>query len=146
MYRTVQIIHSYWAYLVLLIVLLATINAIAGYFSKREYGAKDFRVSLFALIVTHFQLLIGLLLYFISPLGLQNISNIGMGEVMKNAEFRLYAVEHPLVMILAAVFVTIGYSKHKKKLLSQGKFKILAIFFAITAVLMLSRIPWDQWL
>ena len=146
MYRTVQIIHSYWAYIVLLIVVLATINALAGFFSKREYGAKDFRISLFALIVTHIQLLIGLVLYFISPLGLQNISNVGMGEVMKNSEFRLYAVEHPFIMILAAVFVTIGYSKHKKKLLSHGKFKVLAIFFAITLVLMLSRIPWNQWL
>src|SRR5690554_7541327 len=114
MYRTVQIIHSYWAYIVLLIVVLATINALAGFFSKREYGAKDFRISLFALIVTHFQLLIGLVLYFISPLGLQNISNIGMGEVMKNAEFRLYAVEHPFVMILAAVLLRLAIQNTRK--------------------------------
>lgn len=145
MYTTFQFIHSYWAYLVLLIIVLATINALAGYFSKREYGAKDFRISLFALIVTHIQLLIGLILYFISPLGLQNITNSGMGEVMKNSEYRLYAVEHPLIMILTVVFITIGYSKHKNKLLSHGKFKVLAIFYTIALVLMLSRIPWNQW-
>lgn len=145
MYRTVQIIHSYWAYLVLLIILLATFNALAGFFSKREYSAKDFRISLFALIVTHIQLLIGLILYFVSPLGLQNITTLGMGEVMKNSEFRLYAVEHPFVMILTAVFITIGYSKHKKKLLSHKKFKTLSIFYAIALILMLSRIPWNQW-
>lgn len=145
MYTTIQFIHSYWAYLVLLIIVLATINALAGFFSKREYGAKDFRISLFALIVTHIQLVIGLVLYFVSPLGLQNISNSGMGVVMKNSEFRLYAVEHPLVMILTVVFITIGYSKHKKKLLSSGKFKTLAIFYTIALILMLSRIPWSQW-
>ena len=145
MYTTVQFIHSYWAYLVLLIVLLATFNALAGFFSKKEYGPKDFRISLFVLIVTHIQFLIGLILYFVSPLGLKNISNMGMGEVMKNSTFRLYAVEHPMVMLLTVIFITIGYSKHKKKLLSSGKFKTLAIFYTIALILMLSRIPWDQW-
>jgi hypothetical protein len=145
MNTTIQFIHSYWAYLVLLIVVLATLNALAGFFSKREYGAKDFRISLFALIVTHIQLLIGLILYFVSPLGLQNISNSGMGAVMKDSTARLYAVEHPMVMILTVIFITIGYSKHKKKLLSSGKFKTLAIFYGIALILMLSRIPWGQW-
>ncbi len=145
MYTTIQFLHSYWAYLVLLIIVLATFNALAEFFSKREYGPKDFRISLFALIVTHIQLLIGLVLYFVSPLGMQNISNVGMGEVMKNSTFRLYAVEHPLVMILTVVFITIGYSKHKKNLLSSKKFKTLAIFYSIALVLMLSRIPWSQW-
>ncbi len=145
MYTTIQFIHSYWAYLVLLIVILATLNALAGLFSKREYGAKDFRISLFALIVTHIQLLIGLILFFVSPLGLQNISANGMGAVMKDPLFRLYAVEHPTVMILTVIFITIGYSKHKKKLLSSGKFKTLSIFYTLALILMLSRIPWSQW-
>lgn len=146
MYTTVQFIHSYWAYLVVFVVLIATINALAGYFGNKEYSPKDFRLALFALITTHIQFLIGLVLYFISPLGLQNITNNGMGEVMKNDLFRLYAVEHPTVMILTVVFITIGYSKHKKKLVSKPKFKMLAIFYTIALVLMLSRIPWAQWL
>lgn len=140
-----QFIHSYWAYLVLLVVLLATINALAGFFSNREYGPRDFRISLFALIVTHIQILIGLILYFISPWGLSNIINNGMGVVMKDSTSRLFAVEHPLIMIIVVVLITIGYSKHKKKLLSHKKFKVLAIFYTITLILMLSRIPWSQW-
>jgi uncharacterized BrkB/YihY/UPF0761 family membrane protein len=145
MYTTLQFLHSYWAYLVLLIVVLATFNALAGYFTKKEYGPKDFRISLFALIVTHLQLLIGLVLYFVSPLGMQAISNNGMSTVMKDSILRLNAVEHPMVMILVVVFITIGYSKHKKKLVSTPKFKMLAIFYTIALVLMLSRIPWNQW-
>ncbi|MAP54246.1 hypothetical protein [Altibacter sp.] len=145
MYTTIQLIHSWWAYLVLFIVLIATINALAGYAGNKEYTPKDFRIALFALIVTHLQFLIGLILYFVSPLGLQNISNNGMGEVMKNSEFRLYAVEHPLIMIITVVLITIGYSKHKKKLVSKPKFKMLAIFYTLGLVFMLSRIPWQQW-
>lgn len=145
MYTTLQFLHSYWAYLVLFMVLIATINALAGFFGNKEYQPKDFRISLFALIVTHLQLLIGLILYFISPLGFKSIANNGMGTVMKDSLLRLYAVEHITVMILAVVFITIGYSKHKKKLVSKPKFKVLAIFYTLALLLMLSRIPWQQW-
>ncbi|MEL6810469.1 MAG: hypothetical protein AAFP76_03970 [Bacteroidota bacterium] len=145
MYTTVQFLHSWWAYLVLFMALIATINALAGFFGNKEYQPRDFRISLFTLIVTHIQLLIGLVLFFVSPLGLQNITNNGMGVVMKDSVMRLYAVEHPTVMILTVVFITIGYSKHKKKLVSKPKFKMLAIFYTIALVLMLTRIPWQQW-
>jgi heme A synthase len=145
MYTTVQFLHSYWAYLVVLVVFLATFNALLGFFSKRDYGAKDFRISLFALIVTHIQLLIGLVLYFVSPLGFQSISANGMGTVMKDSILRLNAVEHPTVMLIVVVLITIGYSKHKKKLVSRPKFKTLMIFYTLAFVLLLSRIPWGQW-
>lgn len=142
----IQMIHSFWAYLVVFVLLAATINGIVGLIGKKEYQPKDFRIALFALIVTHIQLLIGLILYFVSPLGLQLLTTNGMGEVMANSLLRLYAVEHPLMMILTVVFVTIGYSKHKKKLVSGPKFKMLSIFYTIGLLCLLSRIPWSQWL
>ncbi len=142
----IQMIHSYWAYLVVLVVLVATINAIIGVVGKKEYQPKDFRIALFALIVTHIQLLIGFILYFVSPLGLQSLTSNGVSEVMGNSLLRLYAVEHPLMMILTVVFITVGYSKHKKKLVSGPKFRMLAIFYTIALLFLLSRIPWSQWL
>jgi hypothetical protein len=145
MYTTIQFIHSWWAYLVLFVVVIATINAVAGLFTGKEYGPKDFRLALFALIVTHIQFLIGLVLFFVSPYGLENISKVGMGEIMKNSDFRLYAIEHPLIMLFVVVLITIGYSKHKKKLVSKPKFKTLTIFYTLALILMLSRIPWQQW-
>jgi len=145
MYTSIQFIHSWWAYLTLFMVLIATLNALAGFFGNKEYQPKDFRISLFALIVTHIQFLIGLLLFFVSPMGMKSVSDNGMGAIMKDSNLRLYAVEHPMVMILAVVFITIGYSKHKKKLVSKPKFKVLAIFYTIALVLLISRIPWQQW-
>ncbi len=142
MYQTVQFIHSYWAYLVVVVAVLATLNALQGHFTKKEYSYKDFRLSLFTLIVMHLQLLIGLILYFISPLGIQSIINNGMSAVMKDSMLRLYAVEHITVMILAVVFITIGYSKHKKKRTSEPKFKTLSIFYTIALSFLLCRIPW----
>tara|TARA_R110000868_G_scaffold323064_1_gene583996 strand:+ start:77 stop:517 length:441 start_codon:yes stop_codon:yes gene_type:complete len=145
MYETILILHSYWAYLVLLILILATGNAVFKFFLGKEYSAKDFRIALFTLIVSHIQLLIGLLLYFVSP-RLQSWSELGMGGVMKDAVNRLYLVEHPTINILAVALITIGYSKHKKKLTSGAKLKKIAIFYTIALVLILSRIPWSTWL
>lgn len=145
MYEIIQTIHSYWAYLVLLILILATGNALFKSITGKEYSAKDFRISLFTLIVSHIQLLIGLLLYFVSP-RLQLFSELGMGEIMKDSVNRLYLVEHPLINIIAVALITIGYSKHKKKLTSQAKLKLIAIFYTIALVLFLSRIPWSTWL
>ncbi|WP_100611134.1 hypothetical protein [Confluentibacter lentus] len=145
MYSTVFNLHSYWAYLVLLVLILATFNALYKMFADKEYSAKDFRISLFTLIVSHIQLLIGLVLYFVSP-RLQAFSELGMGGVMKDSISRLYLVEHPFVNIIAVALITIGYSKHKKKLTSKAKLKPIAIFYTIALVLLLSRIPWNMWL
>jgi uncharacterized membrane protein len=126
------------------VLIIAVVNALIKTFGDKEYTAKDFRISLFTLIVSHLQLLIGLVLYFVSP-RFDLWSELG-GEVMKNSLARLYLVEHPLVNIIAVVLITIGYSKHKKKLTSQFKLKTLAIYYSIALVLLLSRIPWSDWL
>jgi len=139
-----KLIHSFWACLVLAVVITATVNAIIGLTTKREYQAKDFRISLFALIFTHLQFVIGIVLYFLSGKILW-FSDIPVKDIMKNSELRLYNVEHPIVMILAIAFLTIGYSKHKKKLTSTPKFKLLAIFYSLSLILILSRIPWSNW-
>lgn len=145
MYGITQTLHSYWAYIVLVVIILAVANALIKTFGDKEYEAKDFRISLFTLIVSHIQLLIGLALYFVSP-RLSLFSELGMGGVMKDAVNRLYLVEHPLINIIAVALITIGYSKHKKKLTSAAKLKTIAVFYTIALVLLLSRIPWSTWL
>ena len=143
--EVVQFIHSYWAYLVLLVLVLATFNALFKFFGNKEFDEKDFRISLFALITMHIQLLIGIVLFFLKDY-FSTISEVGgMGEVMKNSALRNLIVEHPTSMIIAVALVTIGYSKHKKKLVSKPKFKMLAIFYTIALALVLYMIPWNLW-
>ncbi|MGB5983540.1 MAG: hypothetical protein WBG46_15490 [Nonlabens sp.] len=141
MYTILKHAHSGWAYLLVLVVAVATINALVGFFGKKDFGNKDFSLALIGLIVTHIQLLIGLALYF-TP------ENLGRWEgfEMSNSAIRLLIIEHPLTMIIATAVLTIGYSKHKKQLVSRAKFKKLAIFYTIALILILSRLPWSQWL
>lgn len=140
----VKMTHSYWAYLVLLIIIVAIINAFVGMSSKKSFQANDLKLSLWALIAAHIQLIIGIIAFFMSDL-FAIMQEIGMGEVMKNAEYRKALVEHPLVGIIAIVLITVGFSKHKKKTIDQEKFKTIALFYGVALILILSRIPWTNW-
>lgn len=143
MYTGLLHAHSYIAYLALIILIVASLNAIIGMTSNKEFKDGDRKLSLFALIFTHTQLLIGLILYFNSPN--VKIFDLPMGEIMKDSNLRLYAVEHPLINIIAVVLITIGWSRHKKAATSQAKFKSIAIMYALGTILILSRIPWSNW-
>lgn len=139
MYQFIQKFHSGWAYLALLLLVIAVFNSFSGWFSKREFSAKDKKIALFALIATHLQLVIGFILYFTSPKGLDALG------YMEDAEMRLTALEHPIVNILAIVLITIGWSRHKKAVASDLKFKSLFVFYMLGLVLILIRIPWQAW-
>ena len=139
MYHFIKELHSGWAYLALLLLLFAVINAVIGLTSKKEFTAKDRKISLFALIGTHTQLLIGLILYFVSPLGKDSFGQ------MSNAALRLTSLEHPLINLIAIVLITIGWSKHKKLINSEAKHKTFAIYYGLGLLLILSRIPWTNW-
>jgi uncharacterized membrane protein len=123
----------------LLVLVIAVINAIIGMFSKKEFTAKDRKIALFGLIGIHVQLLIGLILYFVSSKGLASLGQ------MSNADLRLTSLEHPLINLIAIVLITIGWSKHKKAATSESKFKGFTIFYGLGLVLILSRIPWSLW-
>ncbi|MDX6180754.1 hypothetical protein SGQ44_01215 [Flavobacterium sp. Fl-77] len=139
MYNFIQKFHSGWAYLALLLLLVAVVNAIIGITSKKEFTAKDRKIGLFALIAIHIQLLVGLILYFVSPLG-----KAAFGQ-MSNAALRLTSLEHPLINLIAITLITIGWSQHKKLINSKDKFKKFAIFYGLGLVLILIRLPWSLW-
>lgn len=136
-------LHSYWAYLVVILLVFAVVNAIIGFTQNKKFTDKDLRIGLFTLIVTHIQLLIGLAWYFMSP-WFQALKD-NAGEVMGDKAARLLAVEHPTMMILAIVFITIGWSKNKKKTEDKAKFKCFMIFYGLGLLFVLSRIPWSNW-
>jgi|TARA_B110000467_G_scaffold40642_1_gene37231 hypothetical protein len=144
MYIYFKTVHSYWAFFVLLILVAAIFNAFIGRYTGKEFSTKDLRISLFGLIFSHIQLLIGLILYFVSP-WFDQWAEIGIG-VMKDTQTRLYLVEHPLINILAIFLITMGWSMHKRQSESSKKFLRIILFYSLGLLLLLSGIPWSTWL
>lgn len=138
MYNFIQKFHSGWAYLALLLLVIAVINSLIGMTSKKEFTTKDRKIALFGLIGAHIQLVVGLIIYFISPFGLDLLGNM-------EKQARLTSLEHPLINIIALVLITIGWSKHKKATTSNSKFKSIFIFYGLGLLLILSKIPWSLW-
>jgi hypothetical protein len=138
MYEITKQAHSGWAYLALLLLAIATINAVLGFTSKKEYKETDKKIGLYALGAVHTQVLLGFVLYFVSPLGFSGFS-------MSDSALRLTSMEHPVINIVGIVLMTIGWVKHKKLSASESKFKTVAIYYGIGFVLILSRIPWGLW-
>ncbi|EKY12385.1 hypothetical protein HMPREF9075_00325 [Capnocytophaga sp. oral taxon 332 str. F0381] len=143
LYQYINSVHSLCAYVVLIVLFLSTINALAGFFTKKEFTVKDLRLSLFTLIFSHIQLLLGLLLYAVTPRLMA--WQMGAKIVMKDSLLRQLLVEHPLMNIIAVTLITIGWVKHKKQTTNRGKFGKIAIFYTIALVCLLSMIPWRLW-
>ncbi|MEY2706048.1 MAG: hypothetical protein RL407_2110 [Bacteroidota bacterium] len=143
MYTGLQHSHSGLAYLALLALILVIAWALIGSLSGREFQEKDRKIALVGLILSHLQLLIGLILYFVSPKG---FSLLTVGGAMADATARLTALEHPLINIVAIALITIGYSRAKRLETSKGKFRSIYMLYAVGLVLILSRIPWQNWL
>ena len=138
-YTFLQKFHSGWAYLVLILLVFVIVNSIIGLTSKKEFAPKDRKIALFGLIGSHIQLLVGLILYFVSPLGFNSLGQ------MSDKALRLTSLEHPLINIIAIALITIGWVKHKKATTSESKFKSFAVFYTLGLLLILARIPWHLW-
>jgi hypothetical protein len=139
MYHFIQKFHSGWAYLALLLLIIAVVNSVIGLVSKKEFTPKDKKIALFGFIAIHTQLLVGLIVYFVSPLG---FSSLGQ---MSDKALRLTSLEHPLINIIGITLITIGWVKHKKLTTSESKFKTFSIYYGLGLLLILSRIPWGMW-
>ena len=134
----VKIVHSYWTFLTLIMIALVALNAIHGKVYGKIFRVNDLRISLFGIIFSQIQLLIGLILYFISP-WFEKWSSMGMG-VIKNEESRFYLVQYPITNILAIILITIGWSLHKRQSDSSKKFTRIAIFYGFGFVFLIRLI------
>jgi len=136
MYKILLETHSGFRYIVFILLLIAVIQSLIGWFSNRPYTEANRKVNLFTLISAHIQLLIGLGLYFVSPLVRLN----NFGGTMKIDNLRYWSVEHVLMMVIAITLVTIGHSRSKKMLDAVAKHRTIAIFYTLAFVIIIITI------
>ena len=136
-------LHSSWGLTTLILIVLAIVGSVVGLKSNKDLTIMQRKFSLYALIAVHIQVILGVISYTQSQYTVTAMSNFG--AAMKDSLLRLFAVEHPLMMIIGAVLITIGYTKAKKATDSKVRYKKIIIFYSIGLLLILSRIPWTQW-
>ncbi|MBX9853795.1 MAG: cytochrome B [Cytophagaceae bacterium] len=127
-------VHSVLRYFVIAALALVILKSLMGWLGNKPFEKSDDKLSLFMMIGAHLQLLIGLVLYFISPW-----VRFG-GDAMKDPITRYWNVEHITMMIIAIVFITIARSSSKKLTVPSAKHKRLFIFTTVALVIIIAAI------
>lgn len=137
MYTGMKHLHSMLAYILLAGLVISILYALFAFINKKTYNRK---MALLGFISSHLQLVVGFILYFLSPYGVKNFSGSTMGDSLS----RFRALEHPLLMLIAIIVITIGYSKAKKLASSsaQKANRTVLIFYIIGLLLIIARLPW----
>jgi membrane-associated HD superfamily phosphohydrolase len=132
------VLHSLNRFVLLVLLLIVLYRSLKGWLNKSPFEKADDKISLFLFISTHTQLLLGLVLYFVSPVVIFSSAS------MKDPVARYWLVEHVTGMLIAVVLISLGRILSKK--LSDGAAKhkrmfiynILA-FFVIIAIIGLNH-------
>ena len=134
MYNGLLFAHSYLRYIILILLIIVIISSLVALVNKKAYTPGDNKLGLSLFIATHLQLLLGLILFFVSP------AVEFSGAAMKNAETRYWLVEHNTAMLIAIVFITVARTTSKKMVDSQAKHRRMLIFNLIALVIILVAI------
>ena len=129
MYTGLVHLHNLLRWVILITLVWSLINAFKG---------KNGKETLIMMISSHVMLLVGLIQWFGGEWGLKRIKEMGMGEAMKNAAVRFFAVEHALMMIIAIALITIGHRSAKAGK-ANTKWFLLA---ALAIILLMMPGPW----
>ena len=133
MYTGMLHLHHFLPFIFLLLLVM---NIFRSFLGRIENTKKD-KLLLFTLILAHLQLLIGLFLLFPLP-------EVEMSVIMRDSTRRFKYIEHPSIMFIAVILITIAKSRSKKIEDIAKANKTIFIYFIIALVLIALRTPWDK--
>ncbi len=134
MYTGLLHTHSFLRYAVLLLLVVVIAKSLVGLLNKKGFDRGDDKLTLWLMIATHIQLLVGVTLYFLSPL-----VKFG-GQTMKDPDLRYWTVEHSFIMIIAVVLITLARTSTKKLPDDKSKHKRVFIMSSLALILILAAI------
>jgi len=134
MYNGLLHAHSGVRYIVLLGLLIVVVTSLLGWINRKPYTPTDNKLSLYLFIATHIQLLLGLILYFVSP-----FVQFG-GTTMSDKTTRYWTVEHMVGMLVAVVLITLARSTSKRMSDDNARHKRMFIFNFVALVVIIAII------
>lgn len=140
MYQYILSAHSVFRWLVVLSMLAIIVRSYFGWYFDRKYTLFDEQFRRITTSIVHIQLVLGIILYFVSPLIQFFLSD--PDNAMKDRQTRFFGMEHSLVMLMAVIIISAGSVKAKRSPTDKGKFKTTVIWFSAGFVMILNMIPW----
>lgn len=138
MHSFILVLHSLNRFILLALLLVVIVRTFMGWQRKAAFSNTDNKLGLFLFISTHTQLLLGLILYFVSPVV------IFSGASMQDKIARYWRLEHLAGMLIAIVLITLGRTMTKKIADGTAKYKRMFIFNTIALIIILAIIAQSQ--
>ncbi|GEM84616.1 hypothetical protein [Meiothermus hypogaeus] len=139
MYDLLLSVHNITRWLVLLAAVYLIYRSLSG-LKSRTYAPADRQAGQVYTGLMDLQLLLGILLLFLSPLVQSAWGNLG--AAMQNSQTRFFIAEHWVLMLAAVVLAHVGSTRVKKAAEALIKQRQALIWYGLSLALMLLAIPW----
>lgn len=123
-------IHSFWRWVVLIVLTVALLRGLAGWLRGGEWSGFDRTLLLTTVGALDLQLLLGIIIWI-------------LGRHWNSGTF--LAVTHPLVMIAGVGVAHLASARIKRAPDAVGKYRVLAIGVFLALFLITAAIPPDAW-
>jgi len=128
------VFHSVVRYFVLIAMILSILRSARGWFGGAPFDKLDEKLSLWLLMMAHTQLILGLILYGVSP------AVVFSGASMKDPVARYWLVEHITTMLIAITLITLSRITTKKLSEAVARHKRVFLYNVFAMVLILMAI------
>lgn len=140
MYSILLFTHSCMRWVVLMVLIYSIYRFCIGRIKNRAFSRNDQIFSQLTDKIVQLQLVVGIVLYIVSPL----LDGFWKQEE-KFAEYtdqQFFGIIHAIMMIIAVSLISIGISLSNRELTDSLKFRKLIIYFGVALFIFLIAIPW----
>lgn len=139
MYSSLLSLHSLVRWLVVISLSFSILFSYFGLVNNKPFSRTVNMIRHWTATIAHIQLMIGLTLYFHSPLVKLQISESG-DDLIGEQDFFRYL--HLFLMLTAIIVITIGSAKAKRAESDKTKYRIMLSWFGAGFLLIFTAIPW----
>lgn len=140
MYQTLTFLHSTLRWFVLISLIISLYKAYRGYSQKTTFTKTDNAIRHWTATIAHLQLMVGITLYFQSPIIKYFLKNFSTAK--ENFDLLFFGLIHSTLMLIAVIIITIGSAMAKRKTLDNEKFKTMLVWYGLALLLIFVAIPW----
>ncbi|MGN7787107.1 hypothetical protein ACTJIJ_21420 [Niabella sp. 22666] len=140
MYSVLLFLHSIFRWLVLVSLVYSIYRAFRGYTLRLAFSKTDNAIRHWTVTLAHIQLMIGMVLYFKSPLVQHFWSRAS--KVPASKELTFFSLIHLALMLVSIILITIGSAKAKRQLQDPIAFKTIFTWYLVALILIFIAIPW----
>ena len=129
-------LYFYWEVLVITSIFVVLINSLYSIISKKTFNYFDLRITLFTLIFNHIFFIIGFFIFILNVILNYWDSN---HQSVIDQSYYLFNFNPNLLNLLSTVFITVGWSLHKKSLNNLKRFLRIFIFYFLGLLILVVK-------